>query len=75
MTNDKIKAFLKRAIWTFLQAFLAVVIARIPEGSSFSTISWQEIFEVAFVAGLLSVAKSLVVGVPEVTKDDVPNDI
>lgn len=74
MTNEKLKAFAKRAIWTFLQAFLAVLIAKIPEGSSFSAISWNEIFEVAFVAGLLSVAKSLVVGVPEV-EENVSSDI
>ncbi len=69
MTNDKLKAFLKRALWTFLQAFLAVVIAKVPEGSSFSAISWVDVIEVAFVAGLLSVAKSLLVGVPEVNQE------
>ncbi len=69
MTTEKLKAFAKRALWTFLQAFLAVVIAKVPEGSSFSTIGWSDIFEVAMVAGILSVAKSLVIGVPEVNQE------
>ena len=67
MDKEKVKAFLNRALWTFLQAFLAVLIAKIPEGSSFSSIGWMDVLEVAVVAGILSVAKSMLVGVPEVT--------
>ena len=65
MDKEKVKAWLNRALWTFLQAFLAVLIAKVPEGSSFTNVSWVDILEVAIVAGVLSVAKSVLVGVPE----------
>lgn len=73
MTKEKFRALAKRALWTFLQAFLAVVIAKVPEGSSFSAIGWKDILEVAFVAGILSVCKSALVGVPEVNDDSQDN--
>ena len=69
MDKEKVKAWLNRALWTFLQAFLAVLIAKVPEGSSFTNVSWIDILEVAIVAGVLSVAKSVLVGVPEGSTD------
>lgn len=66
MDKEKVLAILKRAAWTFLQAFLAVFVANVTEGTPASEVAWGHIFEVAIVAGMLSVAKSWLVGVPEV---------
>lgn len=65
MDKEKVLAILKRAAWTFLQAFLAVFVANVTEGTPASEVAWHHIFEVALVAGMLSVAKSWLVGVPE----------
>lgn len=65
MDNEKLMAIAKRAAWTFLQAFLAVFVASVTEGTPFSEVPWGHIFEVAVVAGMLSVAKSWLVGIPE----------
>ena len=69
MDKEKVLAIFKRAAWTFLQAFLAVFVANVAEGTPFSEVSWGYIFEVAIVAGMLSVAKSWLVGVPEMPKE------
>ena len=68
MDKEKILAIAKRAAWTFIQAFLAVFVASVTEGTPFSEVPWGHIFEVAVVAGLLSVAKSWLVGIPESPK-------
>lgn len=73
MNNEKVLAILKRAAWTFLQAFLAILIANITSGMAFSEVNWQHIFDVGVVAGILSVAKSWFVGVPEATTDGTLN--
>jgi hypothetical protein len=65
MYNEKLIAIAKRAAWTFIQAFLAVFIANVTEGQAASEVPWGHIFEVALVAGILSVAKSFAVGIPE----------
>lgn len=65
MNNEKVLAIIKRAAWTFLQAFLAILIANITSGMAFSEVNWQHIFDVGVVAGILSVAKSWFVGIPE----------
>lgn len=65
MNKEEWIAFLRRALWTFAQAFCAVLITKIPEGSAFNQVGWMDILQVAFVAGILSVAKSFLVGVPE----------
>ena len=70
MNKEELAAFFRRALWTFLQAFAAVLIAKIPEGSTFNSINWIDIFQVAFLAGILSLAKSVLVGVPEVGSYD-----
>jgi hypothetical protein len=69
MDKEKVLAILKRAAWTFLQAFLAIFIANVHEGQAASEVAWRHIFEVALVAGLLSVAKSFVIGIPEMPKE------
>ena len=76
MDNEKLLAIAKRAAWTFLQAFMAVFIANVTEGQAASEVAWGHIFEVAVVAGVLSVCKSFVVGVPEskVELKEISND-
>ena len=66
MDKEKVLAILKRAAWTFLQAFLAVFVASVTEGTPFSEVPCGHSLEVAVVAVMLSVAKSWLVGVPEV---------
>ena len=73
MDKEKVLAILKRAAWTFLQAFLAIFIANVHEGQAASEVAWAHVFEVALVAGLLSVAKSFVVGIPEGVTDGTLN--
>lgn len=65
MEKDKLLAIAKRAAWTFIQAFLAVIVANVTEGTPFSEVPWQHILDVALVAGILSVAKSFMIGIPE----------
>ena len=70
MDKEKLIAIAKRAGWTFLQAFLATFLASVREGQAFSEVNWKMIFEVGIVSGLISVAKSWFVGVPEIKKPD-----
>lgn len=65
MEKDKLLAIAKRAAWTFIQAFLAVIVANVTEGTPFSEVPWRHILDVALVAGILSVAKSFMIGIPE----------
>ena len=69
INNDKLVAIAKRAAWTFVQAFLAVFVANVTSGMAFADVDWVKIFEVGVVAGLLSVAKSFLVGIPEGSVD------
>lgn len=69
MDKEKVLAIAKRAAWTFLQAFLAVFVASVTEGTPASEVPWGHIIEVAVVAGMLSVAKSWLIGVPELPKE------
>jgi len=74
MDKEKVLAIAKRAAWTFFQAFLAVFIANVTSGMAFADVNWGHLFEVATVAGALSVAKSFMVGVPEVPSVDIHDD-
>jgi hypothetical protein len=74
MDKEKVLAIAKRAAWTFFQAFLAVFIANVTSGMAFADVDWGHLFEVATVAGALSVAKSFMVGVPEVPSVDIHDD-
>ena len=69
MDKEKVLAIAKRAAWTFLQAFLATFVASVHEGQTFGEVNWKLITEIAFMAGLISVAKSWIVGVPEVSNE------
>ena len=56
------KATLARAIWTIAQTFSGTVGA----AAIFSEVDWVIVASASGVAGLLSIAKSIIVGVPEI---------
>lgn len=56
------KAALARAIWTLAQTFAGGVGA----AAIFSEVNWIMVLSATGLAGLLSIAKSIVAGVPEV---------
>lgn len=68
-TNTNIKEFIKasliRAIWTMAQAALSMITI----GMKFSEVDWRHVVSVSIVAGLYSLLKSIVVGVPEAYRD------
>ena len=65
MNKEKIKEALipalKRALWTIAQT----AIAMIPIGARIAEVDWLDILSVCAVAGILSLLKSIVVGMPE----------
>lgn len=64
--KEKLIAALKRALWTALQAGIAVAVTMIPEGAGIESVDWLHIVSVVAVATLLSFLKSVAVGMPEV---------
>lgn len=68
-TNVNLKEFVKatiiRAIWTMAQTALAMVTV----GMSISDVDWGKLASIVAVAGVYSVLKSIVVGVPEAYRD------
>lgn len=56
---------LKRALWTFSEVALSMVVLGMP----FSTIDWKSIFDVALTASIVSLLKSIVAGMPEFSND------
>ena len=68
--KEKIIAALKRALWTALQAGIAVAVTMIPEGVGIEEVNWIHIASVVVVATVLSFLKSVAVGMPEVNDHD-----
>lgn len=68
--KEKLIAALKRALWTALQAGIAVAITMIPEGVGIDGVDWLHIASVVVVATVLSFLKSVAVGMPEVNDHD-----
>lgn len=58
-------AALKRAAWTVIQTIAANLLILIPEGSGFEDVNWLRVISICVVAAILSVAKSIVAGMPE----------
>lgn len=60
------KAFLEaafiRALYTFAEVFLGFLAV----GSSISEVNWGHAFSVSIVATVISILKSIIVGLPEV---------
>ena len=57
-----IKKALIRALWTIAQTALGFITI----GMTFSEINWMHIISVSLVAGIYSLLKSVVIGIPEV---------
>ena len=64
--KEKLICALKRALWTALQAGIAVAVTMIPEGVGIEEVDWIHIASVVVVATVLSFLKSVAVGMPEV---------
>lgn len=68
-TNTNIKEFIKasliRAIWTMAQAALSMITI----GMKLTDIDWIHVVSISIVAGLYSLLKSVVLGVPEAYRD------
>lgn len=55
----------KRALWTFAQVALAMIVYGMP----FSEVDWKGIVDVALTAAVISILKSIVIGMPEFAND------
>lgn len=61
-TKEWFKAAGKRAAWTMAQAALALI----PAGATIEAVDWKIVVSTAICAGVISLLKSVVAGVPEV---------
>lgn len=59
--NDFAKNALKRAVWTFAETAVGMITI----GQAFTEVNWIHIFSVAGVAAIVSLLKSIVIGMPE----------
>lgn len=64
--KQKIKAIGVRALYTFCETALAMVTV----GQGVADVDWLNLLSVSFVATFISVCKSVVVGLPEVSEDE-----
>lgn len=62
LSKEFFVALLIRAIWTMAETALGMITV----GAAISEVEWVHIASVSVVAGLCSMLKSLVVGLPEV---------
>lgn len=63
--KEFIKASLIRAVWTMAQVALSMITI----GMKITEVDWRHIVSVSIVAGLYSLLKSIVLGVPEAYRD------
>lgn len=59
-------ALLKRCAWTFCESLLAMI----PIGVGLEEVSWLHVLSVSALAAVISALKSIVAGMPEVSKDE-----
>lgn len=65
INKDAVIYAIKRAIWTMAE----VILSMIGIGMTISEIDWAHILSVAAVAGIISILKSIIVGMPEIGTD------
>ena len=65
-TKQKIKAIGVRALYTFFETSLALVTV----GQGVSDVDWVNLISVSLVSTFISICKSVVVGLPEVSDAD-----
>lgn len=64
-TKEFIVAMLIRAVWTMAETALGMITV----GAAINEVAWVHIASVSGVAGVCSILKSLVVGLPEVVPE------
>lgn len=64
-TKDFFFATIIRAIWTMAQAMLSMITV----GMTISEINWTHAVSISLVAGVYSILKSIVVGLPEIAPE------
>ena len=64
MTKDFWLALVKRAAWTAAETALALI----PVGMGIEQVSWLHVLSVSALAAVISALKSIVAGMPEVTR-------
>lgn len=57
----------KRALYTFAETAVGMITV----GQAFTEVNWLHILSVSAVAAIVSVGKSIIVGIPEVSKEEV----
>lgn len=62
MNKSLLEAAAKRALWTFCETFISTI------GSAviIEEVKWQYVLSASVLAAVVSIAKSVVVGMPEV---------
>lgn len=66
--TDFVKAAIIRAIWTMAEVALSMITV----GATVHEVEWVHIASVVAVAGVCSLLKSVVVGLPEIEPDILP---
>ena len=61
--NDFAKAALKRAVYTFAETAVGMITI----GQAFTEVNWLHIISVSGVAAIVSILKSIIVGMPEIS--------
>lgn len=64
-TKEFLSAALVRAIYTFAEVFLGFLAV----GQSVSQVEWTHALSVSIVATVISILKSILIGLPEVKKE------
>ena len=65
-----IKAASVRALWTLVEVMASSAIAAIGSATTMSEVDWKYVGSVAILAGIISILKSLAVGMPEAPKEN-----
>lgn len=63
--NDFAKAALKRAVYTFAETAVGMITI----GQAFTEVNWLHIISVSGVAAIVSILKSIIIGMPEMSKE------
>lgn len=68
MTKDNWKEFLTAAAIRALHTFVQAALGMITVGSAFADVNWLRVLSVSGVAAVVSILKSIAIGLPEVKK-------
>lgn len=64
----------KRALWTFVEVVPAAALTAIGSAQTMGEVDWKTVASTALLAGVISVLKSLAIGVPEAPRNLDPAD-